>query len=289
MNDLDYFREFFSVKSVMDRTGLAETLPNEYTISIPSDTSVSVSLEECIADSINSIKELDKELILLWSGGIDSTLTFYALIDADVEFSVQLNGDSKIEHPVLFKKIVNGEFPQVTSVIRRSGSLSLSDSADICYITGEIGDQCCGSALMEKYSKEKREGSYKRFMNGRIVRMTKDSVVSLLGDQDFTTAEYLWALNFIFKYENVVNRLKVQGDDVNLYHFFNTDMFQIWAIQNYKTNASFEEWNDYKEAFKTYIYEQDGDEDYFINKTKVGSLKLTQLLKNNSDVEWNYV
>lgn len=285
MNDLEYFRKFFEVDTVLDRTGLAKTLPLDIDHQIPSDTSKTVSLEDCITNSVNRIKELDKELRLLWSGGIDSTLVFYSLLRESIPFSVVLNEDSKLEHPILYNKIVEGVFPDV-SVIHTKKVLELSDSPDVCYITGELGDQMCGSSLYERYSKEKRDGSYERFLDARIIRMTKDSVVSVLGDQDFTTAEYIWAVSFIFKFGGVALRMKIQGRDIPLHHFFNSDTFQIWAIQNYKTNTSFVEWKDYKIPFKTYIYEQDGNEDYFINKTKEPSLKNASLI--NSDVEWSY-
>ena len=74
-----------------------------------------VTLEEAINDAIECIRHHSKEknLFLLWSGGIDSTLVFYALLQLDCPFTVLMDKTSIDEHPKLWEKISSNYFKNV--------------------------------------------------------------------------------------------------------------------------------------------------------------------------------
>ena len=83
--------------------------------------------------------------------------------------------------------------------------------------------------------------------------------------------------NFIFKYQEVQVRtfrklgLNAIGENINAIHFYDNLEFQSWAIRNYKKNGTQTIHGLYKRDYKQYIFDCNGDEDYFINKKKVPS------------------
>jgi hypothetical protein len=56
-----------------------------------------------------------------------------------------------------------------------------------------------------------------------------------------------------------------------LHHFFATDQFQLWSINNPQVRV-IEKWSDYKNQAKLEIFGFDGNQNYYENKTKRGSL-----------------
>lgn len=280
MSDLEYFCNFFGVDSIVDRTGLSKTLPINFTIPIP-ETIENCTLEEAIEKRLEELEKSTLDKYLLWSGGIDSTLAFYALISKNIDFTLITNKNSKLEYPKLHSEILDGKFPNVKEIKYISVD-EIEPGEKTLFITGEIGDQISGSIVFKRYTPLERNSNYKNVVDRRIIDMTFDSVISLTKNPDMTTTEYIWALNFIYKYENVVERIKTNTKPgVEFFHFFDTPSFQSWAINNYKTNCKFDNWKEYKTALKTIIFNYNGDEHYFKNKTKVPSLKFSGILNRS--------
>ncbi len=58
----------------------------------------------------------------------------------------------------------------------------------------------------------------------------------------------------------------------NIFHFFKTDDFQLWSMNNHENKIK-DTWTSYKFIAKEYIHQFFPDEDYLLNKEKEPSLK----------------
>lgn len=273
-----------------------------------------VELEEAIEDSVKTLKLIaeNKNIFLMWSGGIDSTLAFYAMLNANIPFTVLHDKNSVTEYPTLAQKIIKGEFPNVKH-LEITNVMALTADTDNYFVTGEIGDQTMGSMVTMQFDyaqrnmllseaiacdlfnrvkislgKEDASGKNKKMqpniLKGNatkiIVDLVYDTMVDFLGTtkENTTVAEFLWYLNFIHKYLTVIYRLYRlgmygYGKLKNTHHFFDTKMFQQYAMSHYKENCAYVKETDYKLPFKEWIYKQDGNIDYFENKLKEPSLR----------------
>ena len=269
-----------------------------------------VTLDEAIQDSVSQLCTLtkEKEPILLLSGGIDSTLVFYALLSTGIPFGVMNDGGLSLEYQKLFQQLLNREFNNVTFYRSTSYSFAeLINSKDVLFVTGEIGDQIAGSMVTMNFQYYERNMSLacairldllkKIYLFPYSGNFTKDCVeyyadilqwLNKTEDQ-CTVAEFLWAVNFVYKYMFVIYRLYIcgmiqYGPEKNTYHFFDTDKFQQYAMSHYEENCAYKEPYEYKQPFKDWIYQQNGDLVYKKYKLKVPSLKLAQYWTNREHI-----
>ncbi len=282
MNDklINGFQQFFGVTPI-DRTGtMTGVIDTDTTNPIPAFVTSSISIDDLITQRGEEIKAMGKDIYLLWSGGIDSTTAFYALVRTGASFTVIMDDDSAKEYPMLSNQIQSGSvYPQVKVMLNKS--LSTIDVTKSIMVTGEIGDQISGSMKFINFDAAQRSAVYTENIPALIYTNLDPVVSKVLGDiSKFTTAEYLWALNFIFKYTHVVDRMNnlVALHGFEFVHFFNTDPFQIWALNNYHQFCNFGSFYDYKKQLKQYIFSINGDDMYFKFKTKVPSLKNTSFV-----------
>lgn len=290
-----------------------ESYKSPYIIPIPKKADV--TLEDAFNDSLEQLLEQSKgkKVCLLWSGGIDSTLVFCALVKSGIFFYVFMDNNSRNEYPMLYDKIINKEFNCDYRLFNERGLvdlLSLKDDKDILFITGEIGDQLTGSMVtmrftyeqrnmmmqeviekdlfMKPYEKPEYKNKYKPILTGKMngtesaIKFCEKSIYEFLGTnrKNTTLSEFLWALNFIFKYMLVLLRLHqvglyFAGDRQNTYHFYNTVKFQQWSMSHYKENCAYIKETDYKMPFKEYIYKFLGDDHYMNSKLKEPSLSIS--------------
>jgi hypothetical protein len=285
-NSLDSIRfyKFFGVIPC-DRTGTLEGIINTIN-TVPTNedrvTYANVTFQECVDMQLEKIKTHPmKDIVLLWSGGIDSTVAFYALVSAGIEFSVCMSPTSVKEYPMLAEQIQNDViatddrmFPTLLSYafIKEMPEGFLDNKL---IVTGEIGDQLVGSILMLNYTDEQRHMPYTEVLDSDVYRLFDDVIKNLVNTNSLTLGEFLWGMNFIFKYQDVLNRIPNKsffGTNSIAFNFFDSIPFQVWSINNYKQNANFDKQTDYKKAYKQYIYDVNNDEIYFRYKRKVGSL-----------------
>lgn len=257
-----------------DRTGLLShclqfQTPN---LSVP-DKGSPVSLQECIASRCSELSRL-KNPVLMWSGGIDSTLVFYALKESGIRFECTISEDAKTEYPRLYEEIRNNEHEGVTPV---STKVILEENrSNKTFITGEIGDQIIGTdKFLTKYTDfNSRSRPAEEEFTSAEYKEYYTAIRKVLGKNDLTVAEFAWALNFLFKFSHVAHRTRnyFNFKKNEVVHFFLTDMFQRWALHNYESNVNFDSITDYKMAYKDYIYSINGDAEYRTNKVKIPSL-----------------
>lgn len=260
-----------------DRSGLMNdclrNISHDYPIPDKGDI---VTLEDCITDRCNTLSQC-KNLVLMWSGGIDSTLVFYALVSHNIPFYCVGDIDSKVEYPKLYLQIINNEFNNVTWIDRKD--INESWYVDKVITSGEIGDQLVGSDVFLKHFElleDRKMPAHYKFDDPRWNRFY-DTSTKILEKNDLTVGEFSWAMNFIFKFAYTARRLipiVKHPDKTNIKPFFESEMFQRWALHNFSDNVHFDKLTDYKMPYKKYIFKQNNDIDYLNTKIKYGSLVL---------------
>ena len=260
-----------------------------------------VTLEDAIEDATdNVVKNINgRDVYLLLSGGIDSTLVFYALVKRGIPLTVVSDQCAVMEYMRLYKQILHHEFKDVSFYPSLKNSFAeLAKDKNILLVTGEIGDQTMGTMVnMELTYKERNTtmtdavkidllhkiciGEFKGNFTQACIATYGDVITWLEKTPDnCTVAEFLWAVNFIYKYLLVIYRLYMcgmvqYGEGKNVVHFFDTEKFQQYAMSHYEENCAYVEDYEYKQAFKDWIYTQNGDEEFRKYKLKVPSLRLS--------------
>lgn len=275
--------------NLVDRTSITDSNEDLRVCRPIPDVWVEKDLNDIITDRGNEIFDTFDNPILMWSGGIDSTVVFYSMLAIGKPFTVYYNNSSVKEYPLLATQLEQG-IPNVTAVFH-SDSFKISDyilaHPEARFVTGELGDQTFGSASIFHFAEVYRAMPIEEVVALDVVprEVYEYTVPSILHALKITSMEtitlqaYLWAINFIFKYQHVQLRTGImrfrmysETEQNNTLHFFDTNDFNSYALINYVVNSAFVKETDYKMPLKEYIFSQNGDEEYLKNKTKVESL-----------------
>ncbi len=233
-----------------------------------------------------------KDIQVLWSGGIDSTVALLGVVKAAAavgytdRIEVLLTQRSIEEYPAFFPRFVAPlRHRFVTAPVT-----SHLDPAKLV-VTGEHGDQIFGSAKIGHYVSD-----------GRAFKDWRSALPSLLAEalesaQDADTVlhyveplfhaapvklrnvfDAFWWINFTLKWQIVGMRLAVfrtrgvKRTFEALRHYFSHSSFQLWALTNPDKKIR-DTWESYKMPLKDYIFGFTGDNEYRLKKVKVPSLK----------------
>lgn len=245
--------------------------------------------QEIVAEAI----ETQREVHVMWSGGIDSTAALIAVLKAAVlrncveRIQVLLTLDSIREYPRFFLQHVDGHL-----LIRRIRSpIAHYIDKRAFTVTGEHGDQLFGSHILRSYV-QRGFGAVeyqdvltpvllerlKSIRAAHRVRRYFQPVIDAAPMPIRTLFDYFWWLNFALRWQEVSLRLCVfGGEDAALIqgatrHFFRDPRFQIWAINRHASRCP-PSWDRYKDEAKRYIREFTGDDDYYRTKEKEDSLR----------------
>lgn len=244
--------------------------------------------------------QLKKPLGIMWSGGIDSTRVLVAFLEnypmsvLKEHLRIIISHDSVIENPVFYKKYILPNFEFINSEY-----VPWLFDKSIILVTGELNDQLLGSDTMKGYrmanSAEFTKPFNKDHIMGYVSTMMKDTVAAAImvnavidsaekyGRPIELNCDWFWWWNFCFKWQGVWFRLMIlsmpkQWNNIDqnfpetyLHHFYSTNEFQLWSV-NTPQYRDMKVWSDYKMVAKQDIFDFDGDQDYFDNKIKRGSL-----------------
>jgi len=264
---------------ILDRTNTIDFGFKYKTLThIPEYVQFSESFEQvCDARAVELVDLAEQKncsITLMWSGGIDSTTALVSLLKTGKtsRLKVILSKASIGEYPKFYKDVIQIELPNQHFVVENPKLLL--DSRDI-NLTGEIGDQIFGSAAIFKaFKRDKIFQPYQTYISQEFSDRLSDQIKKCPIELK-TTFDFLWWFNFSMKYQNVQFRLypSVQLPFGTITHFFDTNNFQLWSLNNpdKKIKHTLES---YKYIAKDYIYSYHKDDNYRDNKLKVGSLQL---------------
>lgn len=235
----------------------------------------------------------NKEIQVLWSGGIDSTLALVALYkvlektNETNRLEILLSEESITEYQNFFADIIKPKL----NFTKFSPPLYDYLNQNKIIVTGEHGDQIFGSDKAKYHVLTKQAfRPYKEILPFVIARKLGSNknvgqIIEYLAPQIEkspvkieTLYDFLWWMNFSMKWQHVSLRLinSAAGSDLrldeNVIHFFSRKDFQNWSISNHERKIK-KTWNSYKYVAKQYIYEFHGDTNYLHNKEKEQSLK----------------
>lgn len=249
------------------------------------------TLEEVCNIRAQEIAAIGKDVYMLWSGGIDSTLALHSLNNNNVAFNIIMDNDTISEYPDLADQITADQWPNCKSIVfnpKPEKYKEILDNPDNILISGGHGDEIFGGEPNCAGELENADQQYDYYVPSYVTPGTDPYIVELLeplyGEdvlKDMTVCEWRWAVNFIYRYQQIhissaymlgMNMLREEGK-ADALHFYDTEAFQIWSIQNYKSLCGDGE---DKQVAKDLIYSYDNNEWFYKDKTKVCSMKKTK-------------
>lgn len=244
------------------------------------DYETNKSFEEIVDERVIEIKNTQSNVILLWSGGLDSTMLLLKFIKHNVNFKIVMTEMSMVENYNLYQEIINNKFNNFTYTVPyeiiNSDSLLyyIKNNTDKVFITGDLGDQLFLSNLTYKYFYENMDIPYRIIVPQNVIKYTEERVNKILSKPiDATIANWCWAIDFIYKWDMLDTMLSKSTCNKNIISFFNTLDFQKWSVSNQIENSRFDKFTDKKEIRKI-ISNLHWDKDWLKYKTKIGSQRM---------------
>jgi hypothetical protein len=288
--------------NIIDRSGYL-TMPYNYKSILPlpklSYTNASFA-ELCIARA-NELHQKSQEqnlpLLVLYSGGIDSTCVLTALIKTATStdhIKVCMNSSSIKENGRFYYQHILNKFETVPS----ERMYDYFDGSHIV-VAGEGADQIFGtdiyfainntlglSVLNEAYSQENVLNFFNIMgVNARAgqvwYHLMNEQIKAVAPCEIKTFKDFWWWYNFCYKWQTVYFRVFSTADarvgiskawfDQCYANFFMTEDFQTWSISNPDKKIG-DTWASYKQVAKDFIFSYNKDQEYQRLKTKVASL-----------------
>lgn len=320
----------------IDRTGTVttpintETLPN---FGMPafqqrSDLGLDQLCQQRAQQLLDLAETTGRRLVVLYSGGIDSTLILISLIKVAKGdqlkklVRVLLSDQSRNENPRFYTEHLLGNFHDLKSSYN---SHSYLGDNNWITVTGEGCDQMFGSSVFLNLcqihgnsiiNKPCTNDTIEKILvqgttntntvepeDAEKIRTYYDRVVKTCPVNVETVYHYFWWLNFAVKWQSVFTRLSSythpdQQDQLkyedNYFMFFGTNKFQLWAMNNHN-NMIRDNWTSYKYVCKDIIYDFTQDADYRDRKLKYGSLLFVlqnkphaRIIDNRGQFYYNY-
>jgi hypothetical protein len=254
---------------------------------------------ECMDKKAIELHQLNSKIYLMWSGGIDSTGVLVSILKnwpkQDLErVTILLSRESIQEAGGLYSKLVFPNFKTLNSMVVDLEKLA----TDGYIVTGEPADQLFGfgqiTRMLIKYGEDVILGDWKKYA-GLYFASEKDKAVPpnyilenyipLVDECPWKIKsyfEFLWWMNFSFKYQYTLTRFLSYGEwrdpkffYSKLIHFYDTNEFNYWSINNVQKYLLDK---DNKKVPKNYIIEVTKI-DAYRKKSKKASLQNTWIGK----------
>jgi hypothetical protein len=286
---------------------------------IPATDNFNKTYEEVCIESAQKIiahsRAINKPILIMYSGGIDSTVVAVSfMIAAEGDYSnlkIALSTHSIRENANFYYDHIRGKI----EVIPSETALD-SITSDYIIVGGEGNDQLFGTDIYktirnyagipfihQPYTEQNITDFFKHY---GLSERQATVWYSLMHDQiratqiaDITTVkDFFWWYNFCYKWQNVYFRIPARSTssqplskeflDTYYFQFFMNDDFQRWSILNPDKKIE-DTWKSYKKAAKEFIYKFNDDREYFLNKTKVPSLiNIFRQRKVHPGIDSNY-
>lgn len=243
-------------------------------------------------------RTINKPIVILYSGGIDSTavvISFLLALNGDTrDITIAMNNSSLVENPNFYYSHIRGKFKLLAS----ERALDLL-TGDCIMVGGEFNDQLFGSDIVGSYRNQySMQAAFEPYSDKNIVpflvhsgmkeqnaRIWFDIIDQHIKQTNLAeihdVKDFFWWLNFSFKWQSVYYRMISRTSNPTLinqnflnnyyFQFFVTEDFQRWSMLNPHRKFG-KTWESYKLAAKEFILTFTRDHEYFNNKMKIGSL-----------------
>jgi len=220
------------------------------------------------------IIDLDKEIVVAYSGGIDSTfilVQFLKLLNNTNRIKLIMNKNSIIENPNFYDRFIKDK---INAVISNNFHARYIPTSDQVLITGEQIPQLFGQSLsvfMSNRNDDWRPFVLKNFTDPAKAKWFMETIQPWLNKAPFeinSIYDWIWWVSFSIRWDNSRCRtLKYNSSydknifENNVFNFFRTDDYQLWSIFNHdkKIKSTPES---FKYIMKDNIFEFDGNTEY---------------------------
>jgi len=283
---INLFKEanFFANGSaaLIDRTGANEFIVPIKLTEIPKDKdNCHKSFKQLCEERAIELLQKGKRINILWSGGIDSTVALFSLINKTndpTQLRVILTPDSIAESGNIFDIHINNKIPFVLESKVAKKCYFYKDDYDNFDVNKEIFTSGCVSDHLnsiiritlpyeEKLWHLQYEEALSKFTSKRVIDFLNKSVKAFPKEIK-TYIDFLkfYGFNFHWHKDKYYMVLGMDQKYVNCFdNFFDTDFFQKWSIWN---NESTIIPNVLKKPQRDVIYELTGDKLYSYGKNK---------------------
>ena len=132
-----------------------------------------MSFDNVCEDAVNVINDNSngRKINLLWSGGIDSTTALYAFARTNIPINVHYDVSAKNECTTGWNDLETGKFSNITAINHgyvnerfalRTPLIPYVKDTNNLFVTGEIGDNIMGSAIVFLYPQEVRNDHFNK-------------------------------------------------------------------------------------------------------------------------------
>lgn len=235
-----------------------------------------LTFEEIVNNRCLFLKEQykNKEIILLFSGGLDSTLMYHAFINNGLNFKILMTDMSEVEHYNLFNEIKQSNIPyEIYNSEDFLNVLKNYDDSNSVFISGDLGDQIFLSNLTYNHFYEIRHMPYKMVIPKEVIEYTANKVNKILKNNiNATLANWCWAVEFIYRWDFIVDLFRDEIEK-NVVTFFEDIEFEKYSVTNQIKNSHYDRFTN-KQDIRDYILKYSGDLEYVTYKTKIGSQRM---------------
>ena len=244
---------------------------------------VDVTLYQACRSHAQDLIDRNQQIVLLWSGGIDSTLTACFLLD-------QMSSADQIV--IYYTPESVRENPEFVSYIKKFGvemirwDLEYNNlfSADQLIVTGDHGDFISGhmGSYFYDVNKEWLARPWQDFFAAK--EMNKDEINRIeiiINQHDIDDVKSLsdvhWWFHMYIPYQFSICRLLAFNlenlSSNNTIGFFECDIMNQWSLSNRYNLSKYQQQHEYKQCYRDEIKRFWPNADYVANKPKVSSIQ----------------
>jgi hypothetical protein len=280
---LELANDIINIMVPIDRTGIINSLDMAYIPVATVPDNWYKSFEQVALERATQLWKQNKNITVLYSGGIDSVTAWVSLLEtkpSDGNLVACYTKHSIDEFPLLHEKTIT-DSPTPSSILFGPGIAPLYENHDILKISGCAGDTLFGSKKMfDGEHFDKRNDPWENIIFWEEFAHIKEGLAATLFDQVadyvYTIGDLYWWLNFTLQWDiKAMMFVYAKTPEVrSCESFFTCPEFERWSIHTQLNNPQIkvgdspEKW---KQPAKDYIHKYFPDEDYRRYKLKVPS------------------
>jgi hypothetical protein len=246
-------------------------------------TTFNKTFADISVERAQQIIDMNKEIVIAYSGGIDSTfvlIQFLKLLTNTSRITLIMDQNGIKENPTFYHEHIKNKLNIITL---DSYHARFKPTADQVMVSGDQIPQifnCTLSSILDNRFSDWKPWAIKNFDSVHKAQWFLETIDPWLKKAPFeitTIFDYAWWAGFSLRWDNSRCRQLKWNDsydktiyDNNVLSFFRTDDYQLWSIFNHdkkiKTTPE-----SFKYVMKDDIFNFDGNQDYYDSKTSYPS------------------